>query len=237
MIDLHCHLLPGIDDGPKAMVQSLGMARHAVANGIRQCVVTPHIVPGCYENDIHTIQPVYQAFRDQLENDGIPLQVRMAAEVRISAELPALIAQTKIPFIGSWEGKQVLLLEFPHDHIPLGSDKLVTWLLARDVQPMIAHPERNKAIMRQPDKVLRFVDLGCLLQITAGSVTGGFGQDVQRIALSLIQQGVATALASDAHNLEKRKPDMTPAVEFLMPLIGEERVNQLIMSNPARMLS
>ena len=210
MIDVHCHLLPGIDDGPETMAQSLAMARCGVAHGIRQCVVTPHIQPGCYDNDVHTIQPVYQAFKEQLEHEGIPLQVGMAAEVHIGAELPAMITHQKIPYLGTWGNKRAILLEFPHDHIPVGSDTLVKWLLARDIQPVIAHPERNKAIVCQPDKIVPFVELGCLLQFTAGSVTGVFGLGIQRCALSFIEQGLATLLASDAHNLEKKPTEHDP---------------------------
>lgn len=237
MIDLHCHLLPGIDDGPKTMDEAVSMAKYAVAHGIRRCVVTPHIHPGCYDNDILSIEPVYQAFREELENRGIPLQVGMAGEVRACGELPQMISQNQIPFIGKWDDKHVILLEFPHDHIPVGADKLVEWLLARKIIPLIAHPERNQAMMRQPGKITPFIRMGCLLQITASSVSGLFGTDSQQCALQLIKNNLVTIMASDAHNLHKRQPTMMAAVEILRPLIGEERTMNLVKTNPERMVA
>ena len=237
MIDLHCHLLPGIDDGPKTLQEALQMAEYAVEQGIQHSVLTPHIQPGCYDNDVESIRAAYQAFQTALEHHAIPLKISMAAEVRVCAELPQLIRQNKIPFIGVWENKKVLLLEFPHDHIPVGADKLVAWLIARNIIPLIAHPERNQAILRQPDKLMPFIRMGCLLQVTASSVTGLFGAASQQCALRLIEQNLVTVLASDAHNLHKRQPALRPALAYLKPLIGERQVNALVTTHPACMIS
>lgn len=237
MIDLHCHLLPGIDDGPKTMQEALQMAEYAVGEGIRHSVLTPHIQPGCYDNDVESIRAAYQAFKTALEIHAIPLQISMAAEVRVCAELPQLISQNKIPFIGVWENKKVLLLEFPHDHVPLGSDKLVAWLFSRNIIPLIAHPERNQAILAHPDKLMPFMRLGCLLQVTASSVTGLFGAASQQCALRLIRQNLVTILASDAHNLHKRQPTLRPALAHLKPLIGEQQANALVTTHPARIVN
>jgi protein-tyrosine phosphatase len=236
MIDLHCHLLAGIDDGAKTLDDSLKMAEYAVAQGIRHSVVTPHIQPGCYDNTIESISSAYRLFQTALDAHAIPLKISMAAEVRLCAELPQLITQNKIPFLGSWNGKKVLLLEFPHDHIPLGADKFVAWLITKDIIPLIAHPERNKAILHHPDKIMPFVRAGCLLQVTASSVTGVFGVDSQRCALHLIERDLVTILATDAHNLHKRQPALLPAVEYLIPFIGEQRATALVTTHPARII-
>ncbi len=152
MIDLHCHLLPGIDDGPVTLASALQLATLAVANGITHAVVTPHVNPGRYENTAPSIASVFEAFQTELTAQGINLKLGMAGEVRICPEIPPMLEQGLIPFLGEWEGKKVLLLELPHSHVPPGSDKLVQWLLDRDIQPMIAHPERNKDVMRDLDK-------------------------------------------------------------------------------------
>ncbi len=237
MIDMHCHLLPGIDDGPKTLHEALQMAEYAVDQGIQHSVLTPHINPGCYDNDVESIRAAYQAFQTALDHHAIPLKISMAAEVRVCAELPQLISQNKIPFMGVWENKKVLLLEFPHDHITVGADKLIAWLISRDIIPLIAHPERNQAILRQPDKLKPFILAGCLLQVTADSVTGLFGTASQQCALRLVKQNLVTVLASDAHNLHKRKPTLRPALAYLKTLIGEEQANALVSTHPARMLS
>jgi protein-tyrosine phosphatase len=234
MIDLHCHMLPGIDDGAKTMEEAVNMAKYAVEQGIRKCILTPHIQPGCYDNDSENIRLVYQAFKEELERQGIPLEIKMAAEVRVCGELPLMIGQNKIPFLGQWDDKQVILLEFPHDHIPVGAEKLAQWLLAQNIIPLIAHPERNQAIVRQPDRIMPFVVMGCLLQVTASSVSGLFGETTQNCALRLIENNLITVMASDAHNLHKRQPSMVRPAEILKSLIGEERTFELVTANPER---
>lgn len=233
MIDLHCHLLPGIDDGPKTMEDSIEMAKHAFDEGIRHSVVTPHIQPGSYDNDKDGIRLIYEAFKRELENQNIPLSIGMAAEVRVCGELPQMIIGNKIPFLGQWQNKNVILLEFPHDHLPVGAEKLVQWLLARNILPLIAHPERNQAILRQPERIEPFIELGCLLQVTASSVCGLFGAPSRDCALQLIEDEVVTVMASDAHNLFKRPPSLRPALDILLPMIGEERTMKLVADNPA----
>lgn len=237
MIDLHCHMLPGIDDGPKTIEQSLEMARFAVENGTRHCVVTPHIQPGCYDNDVVNIQRIFEEFKNLLAAENIPLEVGMAAEVRACAELPGMISQGRIPFLGRWQGMKLILLEFPHDHIPIGMDKLVDWLIGRDILPVIAHPERNQSVMRQPEKINPFVDRGCLLQVTAGSVTGTFGEVSQKRALEFIQQDKVTLIATDAHNLHKRLPTLKAARDMLTPIIGPNKAHALFSGNAEAMLS
>jgi len=237
MIDLHCHMLPGIDDGPKSMEQSLEMARFAVEQGTRRCVLTPHIQPGCYDNDIENIRFVFEAFQNRLAAANIPLQVGMAAEVRVCAELTTMISQGKIPFLGRWQGMKLILLEFPHDQIPVGADRLINWLIERDILPVIAHPERNQSVMRQPEKINPFVNQGCLLQITADSVTGLFGEVSQRLALSFIRNGMATLIATDAHNMHRRRPTLKAARDALLPVIGADKVGALLIDNAEAMLS
>jgi protein-tyrosine phosphatase len=237
MIDLHCHMLPGIDDGPKTMEQSLEMARFAVEHGTRRCVLTPHIEPGCFDNDSDSIRQAFEAFQERLEAENIPLQIGMAAEVRVCAELPGLIEQGRIPFLGRWQNMDLILLEFPHDHIPVGADKLIDWLIRRDILPVIAHPERNQSVMRQPEKIEPFVNRGCLLQITADSVTGLFGEISQKLALSFIQKGMATLIATDAHNMHKRRPTLKAARDKLLPIIGASKVHTLFSGNAEVMLS
>ena len=140
MIDIHCHMLPGIDDGPEGLDESIEMARLAVANGITEAVVTPHIHAGRYDNTRESVARSTQQFQQCLQDNNIDLRLRMAAEIRIGPELMAMVEAQQVPWLGSLDGYQLLLLEFPHSHIPVGSDKLVRWCLERKVRPVIAHP-------------------------------------------------------------------------------------------------
>lgn len=233
MIDLHCHLLPGIDDGPETLDQALELARLAVTNGIRRVVVTPHIQPGCWDNDRQGIERVWNTFREALARHGIPLELGMAAEVRVCAEMMGLLAENRIPFLGEYQGKRVLLLEFPHDQIPVGTDKLVRWLLRREILPMIAHPERNKAVIRDFSRIFPYVDMGCLFQVTAGSLVGRFGPFAEERALQFLEEGWITILASDAHNVKYRPPNLLDGRDVVARLVGIEAARRLVEETPA----
>jgi protein-tyrosine phosphatase len=232
MIDIHCHLLPGIDDGPTDLETALGMARLAVENGITQSVLTPHIHVGRYANQQENITAELNQFRSALKQAGISLDVAAAAEVRLMPEIVYMIQNDQIPFLGEHEGKRVMLLEFPHENIPPGSDKLVDWLFKHDVCPMIAHPERNKDVMRDLSKITPFVSAGCLLQLTASSVAGYFGQVIKQRCVDLLERGWVTVLASDAHNLDYRTPELESGRTAAAEIIGEDEATKLVNENP-----
>lgn len=232
MIDLHSHLLPGIDDGAPDLETALALARVAVQDGITHLVCTPHIHPGRYDNTPASIAAARETLVAGLKAENIALQISAAAEVRFGMELMVGIGQGQIPFLGEWQGKKVLLLEFPHSEVPFGAERLTSWLLQRNIVPMIAHPERNKGIMRSPSKLKPFLDQGCLLQVTASSVAGGFGPAAEEIAQALLQEGVVTILASDAHNLEHRPPILSEGLECAAQLIGESQAEQLVRGTP-----
>jgi len=236
MIDLHCHLLPGIDDGPATLEEALEMARIAVANGITAAHVTPHLHVGRWENDLAKIAAAVVTHRAALAQAGIRLELGYAAEVRLDYEILPLIEAGRVPFLGTLEGYQVMLLEFPHSHVPIGADKFVDWLLARKVRPMIAHPERNKDLMRDPARLEPFVRQGCLLQLTADSVTGGFGDLCAQRAREFLEHGWVSVLASDAHDTVDRPPRMAPGRDAAARIVGEEEARRMTLGTPLRIV-
>ncbi len=233
MIDLHCHLLPGIDDGPEDLSTALQLAQHAVAAGIRAATVTPHMHAGRYENRAQGIRQLAERFQAELDQRGIALRIQAAAEVRLDHDVLAWVADGQVPFLGKWQGEHVMLLELPHSHVPVGADKLVEWLLKQGVRPMIAHPERNKEIMRSADKLLPFIRLGCLLQVTAGAVAGNFGEPARARAIDLLARGWVTLLASDAHNMDARPPELEPGRMAAARVVGEAESWNLVRHRPA----
>ena len=237
MIDLHNHLLPGIDDGSPDIETSIALARIAVEDGITQMVCTPHIHHGRYENTKRTIAPALVAFRQALKAANLGLQISAAAEVRIGPEIMQGIEQNTLPFLGHWQGKPVLLLELPHGEIPLGSDRLTAWLLRQGVQPMIAHPERNKAAMKSPSKLKPFIDQGCLFQVTAGAMAGNFGERAQELAIQLLHEGHITILATDAHNIQHRPPIMSVAREVVMAEASLTEYEALVLYRPGEIVA
>lgn len=236
MIDVHCHLLPGIDDGPVDLAESLNLCRLMVNNGISHAVATPHIHAGRWENDQNSIAHAHKILQQALEIHAIPLQLAMAAEVRIGAEILPMLAARIIPMLGQWQRnnitQQVLLLELPHNQLPPGTEKLVAWLLARNILPMIAHPERNKDFQRQPKKLQPFIEMGCLLQVTASSVVGGFGEAAQQLAANLLERNAVTVIATDAHNDKGRRPMLLEAQYWIKKNYSKEYAEQLVLHNP-----
>jgi len=236
MIDLHCHLLPGIDDGPETLTAALEMARIAVANGIEEAHVTPHLHPGRWENDLAIIGPAVDAYRAALAAAGIPLALGYAAEVRFDYEILPMIEAGRVPYLGTLDGFRVLLLEFPHSHLPVGADKFVAWLLARNIRPLIAHPERNKDLMRDPDKLAPLVAQGCLLQLTADAVAGGFGPLCAQRAREFLERGWVSVIASDAHDTAERPPRIAPGRDAAAQIVGEEEALRLTKGTPLRIV-
>jgi protein-tyrosine phosphatase len=236
VIDLHCHYLPGIDDGAQTLDESLDLARAAVAAGITAAIMTPHVHPGRYENNQASISRLCTAFQRVLAHKQVPLEVRAGGEVRISADIIQMVEDDEIPFLGVANGYRIMLLEFPHSHLLLGADKLVKWLLARKIKPLIAHPERNKEVMRNPEKLAPFVELGCLLQLTGGSLIGHFGKAAQDCALAILERGWATVVATDAHNLKHRPPNLDLARNALVDIGGEALARELTLEAPARLI-
>lgn len=234
MIDLHSHLLPGIDDGAVDLADAIALAKVAVDSGTTHLVCTPHMHPGRYENTAEGISLECAAFRGALVAAGVALQVAAAAEVRFDMEIMAWHAAGKLPFVGEWEGRKVLLLEFPHGDIPFAAERLTGWLLQNDVVPLIAHPERNKGVMRQPSRLKSFIDQGCLLQVTAGSLAGNFGGRAQELAREMLEANVVTVLASDAHNLRHRPPVLHDGYIQAASIIGSVGADMLVRETPWR---
>ncbi|PCJ49799.1 MAG: capsular biosynthesis protein [Gammaproteobacteria bacterium] len=232
MFDLHCHFLPGIDDGAKDISESLDLACYAVKSGITHAILTPHIHQGRFHNDRLSIYESFKVFQQALLDNQIPLKVGFAAEVRIDHEIIDWVEQGIIPFLGRKQEQDVMLLELPHSHIPAGTENMVKWLLSKNIVPIIAHPERNKEIMKEPRKILPLYNLGCLFQLTAGAVAGNFGDVSRSTAEDLLKNGLVHILASDAHNLKHRPPELEPGRIAAEKIIGESASWDLVISNP-----
>lgn len=202
MIDLHCHLLPGVDDGPATLDDALALARAAVADGIGATVVTPH-VSWKYRNEATAIEDGVAALEAQLAAHGVPLTLVPGAELAMTyvaeVELEALQRLT----LGS---SSCVLLEPPFAPVATGLDRLSTELMAHGYRVLIAHPERCPALHRDPSMVAKLVHEGALTSLTASSLSGRFGGKVRRFALQLLDEGLAHNVASDAHDDRGRPP-------------------------------
>jgi protein-tyrosine phosphatase len=236
VIDLHCHYLPFVDDGADSLEAAIALATASAVDGIRHAVLTPHVFPGQWDNTRSSLAAGFEAFRTALKTSNLPLEVTLGGEVRLLPESLELAERDELPTLGVWDGLRVVLLELPDAHIPAGTYNAVAYLMTRGYRPMIAHPERNKDVMRDPRRIMPLVKQGCLLQLTAASVTGQFGKPALKTSLALLDAGVVTAVASDAHNLTHRPPRMSMAREVLAVRYGVDAAMTLTEFNPGRII-
>ncbi|MBD7895287.1 tyrosine protein phosphatase [Limosilactobacillus sp. Sa3CUN2] len=213
MVDLHCHLLPGVDDGSKNMEISLRLAQEAVENGVTHALLTPHHMNGRYVNHKQDVIKETVEFRQQLKEHNIPLTVFPGQEVRINGQLIEALDKDDILFAD--EGNRYLMLEFPDDDVPHYTNQMIFALQQRGITPVIVHPERNTKIMAHPELLYQLLQKGCLSQITASSYAGTFGKKVEDFSKKLIANGQGYLFASDAHDLPGRKYEMRQAFEKL----------------------
>lgn len=217
MIDLHCHVLPGIDDGPQTMEDTFRLARTAVESGITTIVATPHVSWDWPENDSATIRAKVDEVNAALQAEGIPLDVLPGAEVALTraSELPdeELVALR----LG---GGPYLLVECPMSPATAGYEQVLLSLRARGHRIVLAHPERIPAFLLKPETLERFIFDGMLGQVTAGSFTGQFGKDPQKFAFTMVERGWAHNVASDAHSSRRRPPSI--AAQLTEAGLGEQ---------------
>jgi len=236
MIDIHSHILPNIDDGARSVDEALTMLKIAIDSGVTTQVLTPHIHLGKFDNTKEAIEQAFTQFRDTVDATNLPIKLLLGAECRIGPEIMQLVNQDAIPYLGEVEGKKTFLLEFPRTEVPFGSDNLVHWLLSKNYLPIIVHPERNSTFLNNRQKLQVFIDLGCPLQITASSITGKFGDDVQQMTEELLVAGNVTAIASDCHNLKGRAPDLLAGFEQAITIVGEQQASTLVNLLPNELI-
>lgn len=233
MIDLHTHLLPGIDDGSKSLEQSLEMAKIAVDDGITVMACTPHIYPGLYMNDAAGITAGRDKLQSHLDEAGIKLRLVVGADAHLVPELLSGLQSGRVPTLNQ---SKYFLLE-PSHHIAVPNfDSAVFEIMVAGYMPVITHPERLTWI---EDHYPTFVDLakrGVWLQLTAGSILGKFGSRAKYWSERLLSDGLVHIIASDAHNTGRRSPKMADAFELVVKLVGKQEATRMVLGRPQAIL-
>jgi protein-tyrosine phosphatase len=228
-VDIHCHLLPGLDDGAAGWDDALAMAEMAVADGIGTIVATPHQLGSHAKNSGDMIRAATVRFQRFLDGRRLPLRVLPGADVRIEPDLLQGIRRGEVLTLA--DRRRHVLLELPHDvYLPL--DRLLAELASVDLVGILSHPERNVGILKRPAVLRPLVEQGCLLQVTAGSLTGTFGLEIRKFTESLIQQGLVHIVSTDAHGTKTRPPALRPAFERVAELAGEDAAVDLCCRHP-----
>jgi protein-tyrosine phosphatase len=254
MIDLHNHILPGLDDGPRTLEETIEMCRISYRDGIRTIVATPHTLNSVYETSRSTIlakvRELNGAIKEKLletRRPGSPgpeplpesaspmnLKIIPGADVHLSEELLSQRNQDKITTIA--DGGKFLLIEFPFGGVPHRAEAILFDLLVRGITPIISHPERNLEIARSPQRYRDMVQMGCLGQITAGSLMGGFGRDAGQAAENLLRKNLVHFIASDAHSANGRPPVLSDAVREAAKIVGKEQARKMVTEYPQAIL-
>ena len=236
MIDLHCHILPGIDDGPADIGESLDMARQAVLDGIHTVVATPHSQNGMYVNSNDDICRQVREINRILENATIQLVVLSGAEEHIRPDMLNAGMSDNISTLNN-NGRYVLV-EFPFMTVPHGAREMLYRMKQRGLTPVLAHPERNTAIQYNIEILYPFVESGCLTQITAMSLTGDLGESAKTCAYRMVELRLAHVIASDAHSAGNRRPKLSSAVEIAAHLLeSRQEAENMVIHTPQAIIS
>lgn len=234
MIDLHSHILPGIDDGAESIEISLEMARAWVADGVSVVACTPHITPGVYANHGPQIRAAVAALQHELDVNGIALRLVTGADNHV---MPNMAAELRSGRLLTLADSRYVLVEPPHHIPPQRLEDLFFNLLVAGYVPILTHPERLTWIKSHYATMQRLVHGGVWMQITSGSLTGSFGSAPKYWAEKMLNEGLVHILATDAHNVRKRPPDLSKGWALAAKRVGDAEAEQMVLTRPWGILS
>ncbi len=234
-IDIHSHILPGFDDGVSSYEEAIEVLRIAYQDGVSHIVATPHHVTGImYQNPDEIISAI-QKLQLKIDDLGIPIKIFPGMEIRICSELPDWVETEEVLKIDC--STDYILVEFPFLELPSYASQICFDLRLMGLKPVIAHPERNSDIIKNPLLLEEFVNMDCLIQLTSSSIIGKEGRSAQKISFDLIKAGLAHIVASDAHAPHHRVPNFSQAYKEVIKQAGREYTDELFFVNPARILN
>ncbi|PPA70293.1 tyrosine-protein phosphatase [Jeotgalibacillus proteolyticus] len=213
MIDIHCHILPGVDDGPQKQSDTFAMLAQAIEDGVTDIIATPHHRNRKYVNDKKDVLADVDKLNSFIKEHQLPITVHPGQEVRIYGEIVEDAQRDEILTLAGTT--KYVLVELPSSQVPAYTERVLYEMMVAGMIPIIAHPERNSAIVEDPGKLFRLINQGALSQVTAASVAGDFGKKIQRFSMELLEHHLAHFMASDAHDTEYRGFAMTKALKAL----------------------
>ena len=234
MFDLHCHLLPGIDDGAADLEMALEMARIAVGDGIHTIACTPHLRPDTYDNTATGIRAAIKVLQAELDARDIKLELVEGADVHLEPGLAGGIRRGRIPTLA---GSHYLLLEPSHEIVPPRLEEVMFELMTIGITPVVTHPERLRWIETHYDLFVRLVGRGVWMQVTAGALTGRFGKRVQYWGERFVGEGHCQILATEAHHPQRRPPLLAEARAAAAVLVGRDAAEHMVVTRSAGVIA
>jgi len=234
VIDLHTHILPGVDDGLKTEDDAVAFARVAVADGITTMVATPHCKEGFFFIERLAVLQATERLRERLAREGVALSLLPGAEVHLTHDLAARVKDGRAPTLA--DNGRTLLLELSTSQYPVDLENLVFQLKLAGILTLFAHPERIRYFQDDVRRYASVIRLGAFGQVTTGSVLGQFGEETEEFSEELVRKGFVHVLASDSHNLRGRPPVLSNALERLTSWVGETRARAMVEEAPRALL-
>lgn len=235
MIDLHCHILPGIDDGAGSMATALAMAKDAWNSGVRAIVATPHCAKPGGDNNFYTPELMlrFRQLQDEIRKNGIELRIFPGMEVFATGEFPELLKNGKLTTLGD---SRYMLVEFYFDESPEFIGQILRLVEEKGLIPVVAHPERYHCVQWEPELALGWADSGVVLQLNRGSIQGKLGQASMRCAWRLLHSGKVHVVASDAHGAQTRRAELRSVMLELGDRLSWAYASRLLIENPRNIL-
>lgn len=235
MVDIHCHILPGLDDGADNIEESLRMARLAVDGGTQAIIATPHCnIPDSFENYFgRDYAEIFNAFKEKLRAEDIPLKIYPGHEIFSSENIGALIKKRRLLTLA---GSDYPLVEFGFTEAAESVYEKLRMLVAEGLTPIVAHPERYGFVAEDDFAPYRLKALGCLLQINKGSLKGNFGREAYTASAYILENELADFVASDAHSPYMRTPYLADAYELISEAHSRDYADLLLKTNPAAVI-
>lgn len=232
-IDIHSHIIPGIDDGAKDEIMALEMLKIAQKSGTSHIIATPHYVYGNTRYGFDTILEKCAELNMLAASMGIKVTIYPGCEVFVTPEIIELFEQR---LVGTLAGSRYMLVEFPMMSIPPYTDNTLYNLQLKGITPIIAHPERYTEIQQNSEVLKSFIDRGILVQVNSGSITGVYGRETKKAVMRIIKEGFVHFVASDAHSDNRRNPDMRKAASIIEKNFGPKMRDDLFIRNPLKII-
>src|SRR5262245_28870634 len=233
MLDLHCHILPGLDDGATDLSVSIEMAKAFVADGVTIVACTSHILPGLYHNSGPQLRQATADLQQILYQEGIPLRLVTGADNHIT---PSFVAELRSGHLLSLADSRYVLVEPPHHVVAPRLEDLFFSLLVAGFVPILTHPERLTWIESHYQTVQRLAQGGVWMQLTAGSLSGAFGRMPRYWSERMLDEGIVHLLATDAHDVERRPPNLGRGRELAAKRVGDAEAERLVVTRPQGIL-
>lgn len=229
MIDIHSHILPGVDDGAKSLENSIEMAKIYLENGIKKVIATPHYIEGIASKTFDENKVILNKLKDKLRDESLNLEVVLGNEIMISLEILNDIEDKRVSTLN---GTNYVLIELPMFDIPLYTEDMIYEILLKGYIPIIAHPERNAKIIENPNILYNYINSGVLTQLNLPSLEGSYGSKIGETAKILLRHNMIHFVATDSHGARRRSPNISNSLEILKRIVSEDEFQNLVYKNP-----